>query len=81
LLYETYLYDPVFGPLDGAVNGPAMGRYRARPEIGFYSNRLLAGPNLMAQCGNCVAFDRPYLTWASVRLLGRQLATRQLVGY
>jgi hypothetical protein len=58
-----------------------MGYYRARLEIGSYSNRLLAGPNLRAQCGNYMTFDGPYLTWASVRLLGRQLDMWQLAGY
>jgi hypothetical protein len=49
VLYEPYVYGPVFGPSDGAVNGPMMGHCRARPEIGSYSNRLLAGPILRAQ--------------------------------
>jgi hypothetical protein len=81
ILYEPYVYDPLFGPSDGAVNGHVTGCYRARPEIGSYSNRLQAGPTLRAQYENRVAFDGPYLTWASVCLLGRQLATRQLAGY
>jgi hypothetical protein len=46
VLYEPYVYGLVFGPLDGAVNGPVIGRYRARPEIGAYSNRLLTAPIL-----------------------------------
>jgi hypothetical protein len=80
-LYEPYVYVLVFGPSDGALNGHVTGRYRAKPKIWVYSNRLLAGPILRGQYANCVAFDGPYLTWSSFRLLGRQVAKRQLTGY
>jgi hypothetical protein len=73
VLYETFVYGLVFGQSDGAVNGHVTGHYRV--EIQAYSNRLLAGPISRPQYANCMALDGPCLTWASIRLLGYQLAT------